>query len=458
MFRALKQIFAIDELRGRIVFTLLMIAVCRVGAFITVPGINSHEVINLFKYYSGGGQNLFQLVDIFTGGAFAQMTIIALGVMPYISASIILQVLTMIIPSLQREVKENGEQGKRKIGRLVRFVTLALALFQSCIFARYAIGMNASTPGILYNSIIGPQIMGFPWLFYLLTIVTMTTGTLFLMWIGELITDRGIGNGMSIIITIGILASLPATIGAILKGLNLDSQEAGSLTLTSLVVLAVVFVSIIVGTIYIIQGVRKIPLQYARRGISSTDTAKTSTSFMPLKVNFAGVIPVIFASTFLMFPATVARLFGTDHFMAKVANQLSPGTWVYTVLFVISIIAFTFFWTATQFHPDQIASDMKKSGAFIPGVRQGKATEEYLETKMRRITYIGATFLAIMAVLPTIVARLFAVDYTISHFFGGTSLLIFVGAILDTVRQVDSNLIMHKYDGFMTQKKIKYKL
>ena len=261
MISALKRVFSIPELRSKIIFTLLMLGVCRIGAFIPVPGINSEAAINVFKNATGGGQNLFQLMDIFSGGAFAQMTIIALGVMPYISASIIMQLLLALIPSLQRDIRESADMGRKKLAKWTRFATLLLALFQSAVFAGFAVKMNFSAPGIIVGPILTATAFDIPLLFYLTVMITMTTGTIFLMWIGEQITEKGIGNGISLIISIGILSSLPSTIGTIMKQLNLESQEPGQLTFISLLVLAAIFVFIIIGTILIIQGQRKIPLQ-----------------------------------------------------------------------------------------------------------------------------------------------------------------------------------------------------
>jgi preprotein translocase subunit SecY len=402
----------------------------------------------MFHHATGGSQNLFQLMDVFSGGAFAHMTIIALGVMPYISASIIMQLLMALVPSLQRDIKESPDQGRRKMGKWIRLFTIGLAFFQAGLFAKYAVQLNAGTPGIIVPELMDFQLFGLPWLFYLIVMFTMTAGTMLLMWIGEQISERGIGNGISLIITIGILASLPSTMGSIIRQLNLDSQEPGQLTFSSLVVLAVVFVMIIIGTILVIQGQRRISLQYARRTVGSQET-QANSAYIPLKINYAGVIPVIFASSLLMFPATIAQFIGQGNALGQIANWFSPGTWVHTALYVLLIIFFTYFWTATQFHPEQIASDMKKNGAFIPGVRQGKPTQDYLEATMNRITFAGALFLALIAILPTLVSRLLGVDNAISHFFGGTSLLILVGVVLDTNKQIESHLLMKRYDGFM---------
>lgn len=448
----LKKIFSIAELKGKITFTILMLIVCRIGAFIPVPGINGDEAVRLFKQATGGGQNLFQLVDIFSGGAFAQMTVIALGVMPYISASIIMQLMMALIPSLQREIKENGEAGRRKLGKYIRLMTVGLALFQSVLFARYALSINQGGVGIVVSEIYNVQMFGIPWLFYLIFMLTMTTGTMLLMWIGEQITEKGIGNGVSLIITLGILSSLPSTIGSIISQLNLDSQEPGQLTFSSLVVLSGVFVAIIIGTILIIQGQRKIPLQYARR-IVGRHEIQGSSAYIPLKINYAGVIPVIFASTLLMFPATIAQFIGKGNFLNSIVNWLAPGSWVYTLMYMLLIIFFTYFWTATQFHPEQIASDMKKNGAFIPGIRQGKPTQDFLEATMNRITLAGALFLAVIAVLPTFIGKLLGLDSAITYFFGGTSLLILVSVVLETAKQIESHMLMKRYDGFMKQKR-----
>ena len=380
------------------------------------------------------------------------MKIIALGVMPYISASIILQLLMAIVPKIQREMKENPTEGRRKISRWTRYGTVLLALLQSGFYARYIVSLNASAPGIIVPPLYNAQIFGMPCLFYLTMMLTMTTGTLFLMWIGERITDKGIGNGISLIITIGILSSFPSVIGSIVQQLNLSSQEQGQLTFSSLVILVAIFISVIIGTILIIQGQRKIPIQYARRTMGMHQMQEKS-SYIPLKVNYAGVIPVIFASSMLLFPATIGQLIGQNTWIGKITTYLHPGTWVHSITYVGFILFFTYFWTATQFQPEQIASDMKKNGAFIPGIRQGKPTQDFLELTMGKITLIGGILLALLAILPIMISRLLHIDPNITQFFGGTSLLILVGVILDTARQMDSYLIMKRYDGFMRRKK-----
>jgi preprotein translocase subunit SecY len=454
MIQAIQRIFGIPELRVKIFYTLILLGVCRIGAYIPVPGVNADVAISLFKFATGGGQNLFQLVDIFSGGAFAKMTVLALGVMPYITASIIMQLLIALVPTLQREIRESPDQGRRKLSKWTRLATLGFSLFQSALFAKYVMRVNLSSPGIVVPEMVDVQIFGFSWLFYLTIMLTMTAGTLFLMWIGEQITEKGVGNGISLIIAVGILASFPSTIGSIINQLNLESQEAGQLTFPMLIVLCALFVIITIGTILVIQGQRRIPLEYARR-IVGRHEVQGGNSHIPLKVNYAGVIPVIFASSLLMFPATIGQFLGRGNWLGQLFSYLLPGTWVYMTFYVLLILAFTYFWTATQFKPEQIASDMKKNGAFIPGIRQGRPTQDFLESTMSRITLAGAVFLAIIAILPTLVGRLMGVDANISQFFGGTSLLILVGVILDTTKQIESHLLMKRYEGFMSKGKLR---
>jgi preprotein translocase subunit SecY len=454
MFESIRKILQIPELKQKIAFTLLMLIVCRIGGFIPVPGINGEIAVSYFKNVTGGGQNLFQLVDIFSGGAFSQMTVIALGVIPYISASIIMQLVMALWPELQREIKENPEQGKRKVNRYTRLLTVCLSFLQSTLYAKYALQMNLASPGIIASELLDITLFGVPWLYFVLFIATMTTGTVFLMWIGEQITEKGIGNGMSLIITVGIVSSLPSAMGLILQQLNLDSQGPGQMNFASVLVIMGVFISVTMATILIIQGHRRIPLQYARRMVGNKES-QGGSSYIPLKVNYAGVVPVIFASSLLMFPATLGTFVGRGNWLGEAASWISPGSTVYMIFFVALIIFFTYFWTATQFRPDQIASDMKKNGAFIPGVRQGKPTQEYLESAMSRITLLGAIFLSLIAILPTMIGRFLAIPQTISYFFGGTALLILVGVVLDTMKQIESHLLMKRYDGFMKKVRIK---
>lgn len=454
MLQGIQRVLQVPELRQKILFTFLMLCVCRIGGFIPVPGINGEVALSYFRQAMGGGQNIFQMIDIFSGGAFSQMTVVALGVVPYISASIITQLLVATWPSLQREIRENQDVGRRKINKITRLLTVILSVLQSGLFAKYAVQMNFARPGIITGELLDFQLFGMPWLFYLVVVATMTTGTMFLMWIGEQITEKGIGNGMSLIITIGILSQLPSAMGMIFQQLNLDSQEPGQMNFASVLLLIGVFVFVTLATILIIQGHRRIPLQHARRVVGRKEV-QGGASYIPLKVNYAGVIPVIFASSLLMFPATIGSFIGAGNWVGIVASWMDPKTKMYLIMYVMLIIFFTYFWTATQFHPDQIASDMKKNGAFIPGIRQGRPTQEYLETTMNRITFLGAVFLALIAILPMIVQKILTVPQTISYFFGGTALLILVGVVLDTMKQVESHLLMKRYEGFMKRGRFK---
>lgn len=448
MLSALRNILQVPELKSKIIFTLVVLGICRVGGFIPVPGINGEIALNYFRQASGGGQNFFQLIDIFSGGAFSQMTVIALGVVPYISASIIMQLVAALWPDLQRELRENQEQGKRRIGRYTRALTIGLAVLQSAMYARYALQMDLARPGIIAGELLNVTLFGTHWLFFLIFILTMTTGTMWLMWLGEQITERGIGNGMSLIISLNIVSSLPSAIGMIFQQLNLDSQSAGQMNFTTVGVLVSIFISVTLATILIIQGHRRVPLQYARRVVGNREV-QGGNSYIPLKINYAGVIPVIFSSSLLLFPATLAGFIGHGGWLSDVAYWLSPGSFAYMVLYILCIIFFTYFWTATQFRPDQIASDMKKNGAFVPGVRQGKPTQDYLEATMNRVTFLGAVFLALIAILPTLIGKFLTIPSSISYFFGGTALLILVGVVLDTMKQVESHLLSKKYEGFM---------
>lgn len=444
----------VGDLRRKVVTTLLLLGACRLGSFIPVPGINADVAFSLYRFASRGASNLFQMIDIFSGGAFAQMTVGALGIMPHISASIILQLAIAIFPSLQREMRENSELARRKVGRWTRATTLAISWVQSFFYARYAAQINAQTPGIVAPELLSNTIFGFPWLFYLVFVLSMTAGTMLIMWLGEQISEKGVGNGISLIIGIGIVSSLPRSIGLIIQQLNLDSQEPGTLSVWKLCFLLALFVGILAATVLLIQGQRKIPLQYARRS-SGRQQSLGGASFLPLKVNYAGVMPVIFASSLLMFPATLGQFLGGGNKLGEIAAALAPGSKSYTCIYVLLILFFSYFWTATQFHPDQIASDMKKNGAFIPGVRQGRPTQDYLESAMQRITLIGAISLAGLAILPQLINTGLGVDFSITNLFGGTSLLILVGVVLDTAKQIESNLMMKRYEGYMRSSRFK---
>jgi preprotein translocase subunit SecY len=454
MLDSIQRLLRVPELKKRIFFTLLMLVLCRFIGFIPVPGVNADYALSIFRQATGGSANLFQLVDIFSGGAFSKMTISALSVVPYISASIIMQLLIALLPSLQRELKEMPELGKKKVGRWIRMLTLALAILQSYLYAKHALHLNVQYPGVIYSGFLQSSFLGHI-AFYLVATISMTSATLMLMWIGEQISDKGIGNGLSLIISTGIISSIPSAVGTIIQQMNLDSQASGEMNLVALIFLVMIFVFVILTTILIVQGQRKIPLEYARRVVGRQETQGRGQAYIPLKVNYAGVIPVIFASSLLLFPATIGQFLPSDNWIAKITSLVIPDTWTHTILFVLLILFFTYFWTATQFHPDQIASEMKKGGAFIPGIKQGKPTQDFLEQSMQRITLIGAFSLAFIAVLPTLIGKVLHIDPNIRSFFGGTPLLILVGVILDTMQQIDSHLIMNQYDGYIKKPRIR---
>lgn len=450
----IRQALENSNLGRKILWTLGLLLVCRIGVFVPVPGINGDLALALFKQATRGGQNIFQLMDIFSGGAFAQMTVFALGIMPYITASIFVQVMTIVFPSLQKEMRENPETGRRKTTKWTRLITIGMALFQSALYALYTYHRNQMAPGIIIPELLSFQFMGIPIAYYAIVMASMTAGTATLMWLGEQITEKGVGNGTSLIITLGILSSLPSVIGNIVSKLNLDSQEPGSLSLVTLCLLLAIFIAVIVGTIQVIQGERRVPLQYARRVQGRHEVQASGAPHIPLKVNYAGVIPVIFASVFLNLPGTIAQFLSLNT-SGTFWSLLMPGSSLYMGLYMALIFLFTFFWTATQFNPQQIASDMKRSGAFIPGIRQGQPTQKYLKSTMGHITLLGASALVALAILPMLLSRWLHIDQQITYFMGGTSLLILVGVILDTTRQIATHLLSHRYEGVMRKNRIR---
>ncbi len=446
MLSAFANTFKIPELKKRILFTLGLIVVCRIGAYAPTPGIDGFQLAEFFNQLAQTqGGSLFGIMNLLSGGAMQQCTIFALGIMPYISASIIIQLLTAVFPSLERMAKE-GESGRKKLLQFTRYGTVLLSLFQS-----FFIAMWLENPAHFDGRIIVPE----PGLmFKILTMITLTSGTAFLMWIGEQITERGIGNGISLIITVGIISSLPSAV-MLTKEIMFPGVAGGGRHPITLVAMVVMLFAVIAGVILVTQGQRRIPVQYAKRVVGRRVYGGQST-YIPLRVNYAGVIPVIFASSILLFPATMGSFIQWG-VLNKVSTALAPGHWLYSTLFVLLIIFFCYFWTATQFNPVQWSEDMKKNGAFVPGVRPGRTTSDFFDFIMTRITLAGAIFLAAIAILPTLISSRAVLDipYLIAQFFGGTGLLIIVGVLLDTVRQMESHLIMRHYDGFMKKGRIK---
>ncbi len=432
MLSSFVNIFKIPELKRRIFFTFGLLAIYRIGAHIPTPGIDGLALAEFFKQAQG---TLLGFFDMFSGGALLRMTIFALGIMPYISASIIIQLLTVVIPHLERLSKE-GDAGRRVIVRYTRFGTVGLAAFQS--FA-ISVGLEQMTsPG-------GAAIVPFPgWGFRFMTVISLTAGTAFIMWLGEQITERGIGNGISLIIFAGIVARMPMATGQ-----TFSLLRTGEISIFLMVFVVLIMVAAIAFIIFMERGQRRIPVQYAKRVVGRKMYGGQSTH-LPLKVNTSGVIPPIFASSILMFPATVAG-FIKNPIMEVVANTFAPGRPMYTVLYVGLIIFFCYFYTAIQFNPVDVADNLKKYGGYIPGIRPGRKTSEYIDRVLSRITFAGALYLSMVCVLPEILYRIFNVPF----YFGGTGLLIVIGVALDTVTQIETHLVTRHYDGFMKRGRIK---
>jgi preprotein translocase subunit SecY len=425
--------FKIPELRRRILFTIALLIVFRIGAYVPVPGIDSAALGEALARTKG---TLLGLYDMFAGGAFSRATIFALGIMPYISASIIMQLLTAVIPYFEKLQKE-GEEGRKKITQFTRYGTVVLAMVQA-----YGISLFLENMPVASSRPIVPE-GGIP--FRLLTMVTLTSGTVFLMWLGEQISDKGIGNGISLIIFTGIIARYPNDFVR-----TFESLRVGSLKLFTLIFLMALMVMIIAGVIVMTQAMRKIPVQYAKRVIGRRIYGGQSTH-IPLRVNTAGVIPIIFAQSILMFPSSIATFFGKVGFMETFSQIMSPGTAVYNILYGIIIVFFAYFYTAIVFNPQDLADNMQKYGGFIPGIRPGKKTSEYIDRVLTRVTLPGAMFLAFIAILPSI----FIYKFQAPFYFGGTGLLIVVGVALDTLQQIESHLIMRHYEGFLKKGKLR---
>jgi preprotein translocase subunit SecY len=459
MVESLRNIFAVPDLRKRVFFTLALLGVYRVGHHIPTPGVN---VAALAALAEQAKNNLFGLYDMFSGGNLSRVTIFALGIMPYISASIILQLLTVVWPYLERLSKE-GELGRRKITQYTRYGTILLSVVQSLGIAIYLESQTrVGGYGLVYNPGLG---------FRLMTVLTLTTGTTFIMWLGEQITERGIGNGMSLIIFAGIVVGLPRAVFA-----TLDQLRTGQMGPIRILLLLVLMTAVVAAIIFVERGHRRVMVQYAKRVVGRRMYGGSSTH-IPLKVNTGGVIPVIFASSILAFPATIIGILKPTPggWLEGVSRQLQYAMPLYNLLYVVGIIFFAYFYTAIIFNPDDVAENMRKYGGFIPGIRPGKRTAEYIDTILTRITLAGAIYLALVAILPEFLITGFKVapipfigerldavlpkfiteGMNVQFYFGGTSLLIVVGVAMDTVQQVESQLIMRHYDGFMKKTRIR---
>ena len=428
MFEKLRNIFQVPELRRRILFTLGLFVVYRLGEHMPTPGVNAKALAGAFESQRG---TLFGLYDLFVGGAFSRATVFALGIMPYISSSIILQVLGAVVPYFEKLRKE-GEEGQKKLTQLTRYGTVLISIIQSLGYSVFLVNMGAGR---------GLSVVPHPdWIFYLSTIVTQTTGTIFVMWLGEKITEHGIGNGISLIIFVNILGGVPNRIFA-----GIDSFRAGSLSVVTLVFLTALMVAVIAAVIVMTQATRKIPVQYAKRIVGRRMYGGANTH-IPLRVNTAGVIPIIFASSFMILPTTMAQFLPPSSPLAAIGAWFTRTSIVYNVLYGLIIIFFTYFYTAVVLNPNDLAESMRKNGGFIPGIRPGKKTAEYIDRVLSRITLPGAIFLALIAVLPDVLIAASGAQYLS---FGGTSILIVVGVALDTLQQIESHLIMRHYEGLV---------
>ena len=463
MIESLRSVFAIPDLRKRVLFTLALLGIFRLGRHIATPGINTEALALLMEQV---GNTMLGLYDMFSGGNLRNVTIFALGIMPYISASIILQLLTVVWPYLERLSKE-GELGRRKITQYTRYGTIFLCVVQAMGIAIFLERQTNIVGGL-------PLVYEPGWGFRLLTVLTLTTGTAFIMWLGEQITERGIGNGMSLIIFAGIVVGLP---GAVIT--TFDQLRTGQMGLLRLIMLITLMILVVAAVVFIERGHRRVTVQYAKRVVGRRMYGGSSTH-IPLKVNTGGVIPVIFASSILAFPATIAGVLPSGGWGQAMTDQLAYGMPLYYFFYVSGIVFFAYFYTAIIFNPDDVAENIRKYGGFIPGIRPGKRTAEYIDTVLTRITLVGAIYLASVAVLPDLLITGFRVDALpfvgeqldvfarsnpvtaslvdgmgVTFYFGGTSLLIIVGVSMDTVNQVESQLIMRHYDGFMKKTRIR---
>lgn len=426
MLDALGNIFKIPELKKRVLFSLGMLAVYRIGCHIPTPGIDRIALSHFFKQAQG---TLLGLFDMFSGGALEKLTVFALGIMPYISSSIIFQLLTVVVPSIEKLSKE-GESGRKKIIQYTRYGTIALSVVQGL---GIAIGLE-SMRGPAGELVVPVQ----GWSFRIMTVLTLTAGTAFIMWLGEQMSERGIGNGISLIIFAGIVARIPTALGNTAKLMN-----AGQISLFVVIFVLALMFFVIAGIVFVERGQRRLPIHYAKR-VVGLKTYNAQSSHLPLKVNMAGVIPPIFASSIIMFPATVANFINVP-VVQQIAKNLTPGHLAYNVLFVAFIVFFCYFYTAVTFNPVDVAENIKKHGGYIPGIRPGKETSDFMDSVLTRLTFVGALYISLVCVLPSMLIGKFNLPF----YFGGTALLIAIGVGMDTVSQIESHLITRNYEGFM---------
>ncbi len=438
LITTLKNIWSIDELKGRILFTIAMLAIYRIGSFIILPGVNRGALENSI---SNSPDSLLGIINMFSGGAFKNASLFALGIMPYITASIIIQLLGFAVPYFQRLQQKEGESGRKKITQITRMLTVFICLVQGTGY----LSMITQTPNAI-NANVPTSI------FWLANIIVLCAGTIFAMWLGEKITDKGIGNGVSLLITIGIIATLPAAfIGEMTKQSN---------PFMFLIILAALF-AVTLATVLIVQGVRKIPIQFAKRIVGRSNTEMPvagNRDYIPVKVNAAGVMPIIFAQALMFLPGTIATYFSADGAapaagsVASIFNDITSGP--YNIVYFLLVVVFTYVYTALLVNPQQYAEYLKRQNAFIPGIKPGKSTADFIDNVTTRITLPGSIFLGLISILPAIINKLFGVNLSLALFFGGTSLLILVAVVLDTLQQIESYLLMRKYDGLVKSGKL----
>jgi preprotein translocase subunit SecY len=433
----LRNIFKIQELRTRLLFTAALLLVVRLGAHVTLPGVDA--VLLAKAEASQAANTLFGLYDLFVGGAFKNAAVFALGIMPYISASIILQLLGAVVPYFQKLSKE-GEEGRKKINQLTRYGTVLVSALQA-----WGVSVRLTSLSVEGQPIVPLEVQGMA--FTLSTVVFLTTGTMFMMWLGEQITERGLGNGISLIIFIGIIARFPHSI--------IDQFRVSQNIIIGLIILAVM-IAIIAGVVMVTQGTRRIPVQYAKRVVGRKVYGGV-TQYIPLRVNTAGVMPIIFAQSIMFIPSTILTFFPESELIQSLSEYLQYTSVTYSIMYGIMIVFFTYFYTAIAFNPKDVSENMQKQGGFIPGIRPGKHTADFIDNILTKITLPGSIFLAIIAILPAFVSQ-FGVTPSFAQFFGGTSLLIMVGVALDTLQQVESHLLMRHYDGFMKSGRMKGRL
>jgi preprotein translocase subunit SecY len=462
-WQAFTNLFRIEDLRNRLFFTLAMLAVYRLGAHIPTPGINTGLMEDIFK--QAASSSMLGIFDLFSGGTFRRMTIFALGIMPYITASIILQLMTVVFPYLERLQKE-GELGRRKITQYTRYLTIVLSVIQASTIATTLQASNYSGQSLVYH----PGLA-----FWLMTVLTLTTGSAFIMWLGEQISERGIGNGMSLIIFVGIVVGLPRAIYDLYE--KVKTQAWGAFTPMAVIMLVALMIAVVAFIVFVEGAQRRIPVQYAKRVVGRRVMGGQAT-YLPLRVNSGGVIPPIFASSLLAFPATAALALGSRWpFLRGIADKLKWGEPLYTLIYVTMIIVFAFFYVGIVFNPTELADNMRKNGGFIPGIRPGRSTSEYVSTILKRLTFIGAVYLAMVCLLPEWMIAGIALNHLptwlggdwfdrhfpswilhglgVTFYFGGTSLLIVVGVAMDTVQQLEAQLVMRNYEGFARKGRVR---